>query len=583
MRSRSDSSLRDVSSAAMPASASLAIPVVTSAGTSASTSYSEADSLSRDRSTEDYGYISMEPSAEPQRVVVIGAGVGGCFSALELAEVKNPDGTPKYSITLIEKQPEVLRGSSDKTPGRAGLGFHYVHIPTALMYLRETVAFQRKFGAVRDFRVGATLPEHAPVRHGRYVITKDSKPSKEEILRTYSAIQAEYQRLVDLDPANAVFGPPKNLFRVLDPSEYQQHVNMDKADICVETAEHLLDWPEFRKYIIDKLEQCPNIKIRTGVSVNEIKTAATDASLPSPYMVMAARASREESHPANFVINCTWENIRQLNATAKLTSPQVRSNRLKALIFVKLPESLREMNSYFFCMGPHAMFSNLGNGVAAMTYAPDTSMDTSTDEVVPERIQRFLNGSATLDEKSRKAKAILAGVAQYIPGIAHAEIIDVYFGIVQTNGTVDIFDHKSQFNQRDYSGITVEDWGFISNACMKLMYGPENGVTVKEIVEGMKVELDALHKLFESRKKRLVDLAAHSDPQLPNDYNYFRMSVGELKPHALPRPAVRAQLRFFDKGLLKKVETAKTHAVVVDNNVDSKSKPILPRRSRPGS
>ena len=62
------------------------------------------------------------------QVVIIGGGIGGCMAALALAQAG-------CKVLLLEKNADLLSGTSNMTPGRMGLGFHYTHAETGLLYL----------------------------------------------------------------------------------------------------------------------------------------------------------------------------------------------------------------------------------------------------------------------------------------------------------------------------------------------------------------------------------------------------------------------------------------------------------------
>ena len=499
----------------------------------------------------------IHPSSEPllsqrESILIAGAGIAGCCTALELANIKTPEGSPKYEIILCDQKSEILRGSSDITPGRMGLGFHYLHKPTALMYLKATIEFQRKFGKEKDFRVGAELPKNSPLRRtlqrGRYFVTKDSHSTKEEILETYKALKVEYTRLVKEDPQNKVFGEPEDFFRILDPEEYKNDVNMEKVDIGIETPECLLNWTEFRKFLISKLEDCENIQIQTNTKVNKVRPNIKELRYAIETVKTSGASEKTKTHYVSGWVNCTWENARALNATAELKNNALRTNRLKALLIVELPESLKNMPSAFFCMGPHGMFSNLGNGFGAMTYAPKTSMINSTDLDVPEEINRYLQGRVSLQERMDIAIKIKRGVTKYIPKMKDAKIQDVRFGIVQTNGKVDIFDHKSEFSRRDYNGISVELLNSVTNACMKLLYGPENGVMVANTIEEHIKELAAARKYLASLDVSPPELK-QKIVQTP-DLNLLR--------YAVHKPALKNEIvGFFNTKKLKPIPLKK--------------------------
>ena len=407
------------------------------------------------------------------RVVIIGAGAAGFSAALELAD-------EGYQVELLEKA-TLGSGASGRNPGRMGHGFHFVDINTALTYLRASIEVQKTYPG---FLVGQDLPFDAPIRHGRYFITKDSDEPAEVILATYRAIQSEYQRLVDLDPDNKVFGEPGQFFRILDPSEYQDDVNVDCVEAGVETCEHLFDWSGFSKHIREKILNHPNIHLREHTEVTDIsRNAPGDAR----FTVMAKSADGEAiALKTDYIVNSTWQDIERLNDSAGFRMiPGERTNRLKTLLTLELPESMENTHSMFFCMGLHCMISNLGNRKAMATFAKTTNLEASSDIAVSENAERLLNGGVTPEEKATWMREMIDGISYYIPKIAEAKAIDLKFGIVQTAGKLslsELNDPTHEFRQRAESRIRAEQIGFISNPCMKLFYMVRNGKTVSEMI-----------------------------------------------------------------------------------------------------
>src|SRR5690606_3940686 len=148
--------------------------------------------------------------------------------------------------------------------------------------------------------------------------------------------------------------------RVLDPSEYENDVNMEKVALGIETAEQLLNWPKFKSVLQEKV-------FRSGINVFEYCEVTDIAYHESGegYVATLKEGYTKEDlkiHKihASLIVNATWQNIELLNAGLGISMPkEYRTNRLKALAKVKLPDELKEKNSMFFCMGPHCMFSNM--------------------------------------------------------------------------------------------------------------------------------------------------------------------------------------------------------------------------------
>ena len=439
---------------------------------------------------EAYHHLTTIPGYHDTmaQVVIIGGGIGGCMAALALAQAG-------YQVLLLEKNADLLSGTSNMTPGRMGLGFHYTHAETGLLYLESTLQFTRQWLAeCPALRIGEHAPTSHYLRRGRYFLVRGAHCDKERLLQSYATYQQRYQQLAAHDPQNQVFGPPEHFYRVLAPHEYQDDVNMAQVVLGVETCEQLLNWPHFRASILRKIDQSDAIHMRTGQQVYAIRYdhARLDYLLHIRHHNGSTSLIR-----APYVVNASWEYAEALTAHAygsaqqahqrharapESTSDAVRTNRLKALAHVVLPTALQQKPSMFFCMGPYGMFSNLGDGTGLISYAPVTNIASSTAVSPPADFLRLTQQGATPAEKAYYGQGIITGVAQFLPAMTQAHLHDVRFGVVKTRGHVDMYDPTSDVHQRNYSGVVEHGMGWIENSCMKLLFGYANGQRVVEIV-----------------------------------------------------------------------------------------------------
>jgi len=423
-----------------------------------------------------------------QDIAIIGGGVGGCCTALELAK------TGKYQVQILEKNSELMNESSDATPGRMGLGFHYADQNTAIYYLHATLNFTKRFS---NFRQEIDKGNSHPLRRGRYFIMKNSLVSTESILKTYDALKAEYIRIVQQDQTYQLFGQPDEFYRILEPHEYQNDVVEADVEIGIETAEELLNWKQFRLCIINELQKHENrITINLNTEVTGIRAVHK-----SGYSIQSeSQSGYQITTFADIVVNASWYNISKFNKMLGVTD--VKScNRVKAIATVLLPIELVDAPSMFFCMGSFCMFSNKGGGVGMITYASETNLAvSSSDDFEGDMLDIYFNVSD--HDKRAKGQRIINGVSKFIPKMKNAQLVKTGYGVIQTIIDKDANDHgfvignldflhdpeTGGIYKRDYSGVRVLHAGYIVNACMKLLYCNQNAERVRQIIDRNETE-----------------------------------------------------------------------------------------------
>lgn len=451
------------------------------------------------------------------RIVVIGGGIAGIGAALELASPKHG-----HHVYLLDKR-KLGSGTSSKIPGRMGHGFHYFDIETAKAYLYESIRTQRKYP---NFLIGSELPESDPIRHGRYFITKNSTQDPGAVRRVYEAIQQEYARLVAEDRRNKVFGDPDKFLRILKREEYAHQVNEELVAFAVETNEHLFNCKKFFEHIRGVIQKSRKITLIEDAEVFSINRGSARQSRFVVNFKNTHRNNEKRAIQADIVVNSSLDQIEKLNNTLGgiYMEPDGRTNRLKCILTVKLPESLAKANSMFFCFGKHCMLSNLGNGTGMMTYADITNMEACTGIDLSPYASRLLNGEFSPEEyesiKRQLGAKMLEGGTKYIPELANAEYLDVGFGIVQTKEAMtldDLSNPKHGFNIRDYDGVREELLGFVSNPGIKYFYFNRNGRKVAKIVDHELAESEFFKSIINRQDRRLhpdLKKAIHTNIEL---------------------------------------------------------------------
>lgn len=465
------------------------------------------------------------------KITVIGGGVAGIGATLELAK-------RGYQVRLIERD-TLGSGSSGRNPGRMGHGFHYADIPTALAYLNASIQVQR---AYPGFMLKEDEPS-SPLARGRYFIMKDSKPGKEEVLASYKAIAEEYARLVALDSRNQVFGPPADFYRILPREAFQNDVNSDLVDVGIETNEHLFDWKKFMVHARGLITQNPSIELLEHTTVEKLERNSNGK---TRFTVSTKQQGQNNTFTTNYIVNSTWDKIAEFNQQLGFSlAENERTNRLKVLLRVKLPEALVNKNSMFFCMGPHCMMSNMGDGTAMMTYARVTNLETCSGLSLSANAERLLREGPTAAEMAAISKEILEGVTHYIPAMKDAEILDVKIGVVQTKGKLTLEDLQNPqhgFNRRDDHCVSAKQIGLIANPCMKLFYFTENGKLVVDIIDQQLTNDAVINAVIESI---IINTAREKLPFTANDEQKFRAQLECGDPSKLVKANIEQLMQLY--------------------------------------
>src|SRR3990167_4490603 len=439
------------------------------------------------------------------KFVILGGGIAGVSAALELADAG-------HEIEIIERFSELLSGSSDDTPCRLGLGFHYPDHATAIKYLHTTIEILKKYP---DYII--TGPDkndlNHPYRRGRYFAVEGSQFDLEEICKLHKVLKEEYKKLVEQDPQNKVLGDPEFFSKSLPVSEYENSVNTSYIVAAFETAEQTLDWPRLKKHLIDRVNNRPNITVHRNTKVTSFESGVREEKTAHfRYQVNLKNTQDNDQKHApiltDHVINATWENIETLNETAgfhmKLNS---RTNRTKLLIEIELPPHFETTlnpittpdgniewktvpapaHPMFFCFGPYTALTPVGGNKAYLTYEPITNVkDPNGVEQktmgldVSEFSARLLAGKATEEEKQWFGTSIIQGAAKFIKNLAGAKVLSVRFGNVRTLGRVDINDPESDHHKRDKDDIRSLAVGLIQYPSMKLLYFMAGSMIVKQ-------------------------------------------------------------------------------------------------------
>lgn len=453
-----------------------------------------------------------------EKVLVIGAGLAGTFTALQLAK-------EGYEVVLVEERDQIIPpgSSSNEECYKLHTGLHYAgDLKTALQCLEESIIFARAIPA-ECLAGGKDLD--SPCRRGRHYVMSNSLFPPEQIKQVALALQKKYTQLVSEDIKNQVFGDPQNFIKFLKESDYPEvskeisfltsdRLKVSKIKVVqgIETGESQIDIELLRKYLTLQITSHPGIHFLPNTKLMNL------AVLPDQLGYSAAIRTKNNKHEffaASAVVNCTWQNIEFLDKQLGFYIPdENRVVRIKVCARVELPPEMHGINTCIFSIGPYCSITNLGNGEAVLAsemttnigyYKAGSRMPTHLAELTKKLTDLTLEKSKLYGEK------IIKECSNYIPGLKKAKLKKVMVGYVKlmkiekAYSPDALYDRNSAIHQRMEGGVEVRDLCYIANSANKMSYSYKNSADAMIILKHHFLIQSSLNQVLNSVKEPLAD------------------------------------------------------------------------------
>ncbi|GLS90226.1 oxidoreductase [Psychromonas marina] len=161
----------------------------------------------------------IQTTLAPARIGIVGGGIAGATVALCLGELG-------LDVTLLEKNPTLVNGPPICHLHAGGNLYREISDAQCLTLLRESIDLVRLYPNAVDYRPTVVA-----------VPTNDDGEPDDLLPRLYK-LQAEYQRLIELDAGNRVLGSPEHYFKIFS----REDVEALKSVEAVEQPTSLSEW-----------------------------------------------------------------------------------------------------------------------------------------------------------------------------------------------------------------------------------------------------------------------------------------------------------------------------------------------------
>jgi len=380
----------------------------------------------------------------PARIAVLGAGLAGAGTALELA-------SRGVDVTLIEQDAEPLNRASLRNEGKIHLGLIYANdatLRTARLQLEGGLTFRALLQRWTGSSV-ATIGRSTPFF---YLVARNSLLSPQQLARHYAAVECAYQERLRESPELDYLGHrPRILSRLLSPPEFGHFKNREEIAGIFSTEERAIDCDDLARCVRAAVRSCPRIRFVGRHEVRAVARTASGLRIEGNSPCGAWQLDAEQ------VVNALWEKRLAIDATAGVLPESGWLHRLKYRLIVRLPVALRDAPSATIVLGRYGDVVIRPDGTAYVSWYPASIKGWTHDLAPPATWQRPCRGEVGEDERQSIARAILAGIAPWYPGIIEGKPLRVDAGAIVAYGGSDVDDAQSGLHDRTRIGVKSQD------------------------------------------------------------------------------------------------------------------------------
>lgn len=396
------------------------------------------------------------------KIVIIGAGIQGVSVALALA-------ARGVDSTILESQPEPLRGASYGNEGKIHLGLVYALDHSGDTGL-EMLKGAHSFAPLLDRWCGQ-LPWQAWRSAGfRYAVMPGSLADLPMLEAYYEQLRLRIPEAIDNLPVTpSYFGESLSwLSKRAGDDRGSPRVN-GRGVPCVDTQEIAIDVGLFTAKLKDVVRENPRITLCSNSRVNSAERSGTG------FRLGVESADETRQIDADVVINCAWTDRIRLDRQVSECNKDARlTYRIKHRVIVRPRSSVNDLMPVTMVQGPYGDVTPYRDGSIYLSWYPECRtyidhMPPPVDVCGPEILGAI-------------AARTLKQMADMFPDLIDAQILSCSPGIIVAEGCGrDVDDPDSELHRRSTSGPRGGD-GWWSVDTGKLTLGPLHGERTAQLV-----------------------------------------------------------------------------------------------------
>lgn len=367
-------------------------------------------------------------------MAVLGAGVMGCCTALQLAR-------RGVRVTLVDRAAAAMTGASRWNEGKIHLGYLYAGDPTLATVERLLpggLAFRPSMEALLDESLTPAIADHDEI----YLVHRDSVVGAEATAAHLSRVAA----LAAAHPGrrDSLCGDAGRMPVRLTAADLGRVCDSDDVVAGFRVAERSLATP----WVADRLAAAvagePRIDLRPGTGVDGVSV------LPDGrYRV---RSPQGDDGPYDAVVNALWQGRLAVDRSMGLAPPAEVSHRYRVAAFVRTPTAVT-LPSVVIGTGPFGDMKRYGDRDVYLSWYPAGLLADGAGIAPPPTPRQTPAGDAAI------VRAIVEALGRYLPGVRTLDLgaaeVRVRGGWVYASGHGHLSDPASTLHRRDKVGITA--------------------------------------------------------------------------------------------------------------------------------
>lgn len=407
------------------------------------------------------------------RIAIIGGGLGGCLTALELAR-------RGIHCEIFERNARELSEASSHNEGKVHLGYLYARDAgggTSRLMAEGAASFRSIVAELTGFDVTEALS--TPFL---YAVHRRSLVSPE-------AIDAHFRRCSDFFSesnghhdgsdrwkAGYVDGSTRVEHRRLGTAEWSDDLDPDSFTAVLRTSELGVDPRRLATEVSRAVRENVRIELNLGVRVAAVR--------PEPlgrWSLAADDGPIADGAPFDVVVNASWSDLLRLDRQVGLTPPPQWSYRFKLANRVARSTAPEDVSSVTVVLGAFGDIVNYGPGGVFLSWYPSGRLlltddidlpDWNGDEFRSQREAAYEESRCVWESMSRRFRAL---------DVSSSEV-DTRGGIILAAGRLDVDDPDSPLHSRLRVGLE-QSGSYISMNTGKFTLAPLMARRAADMIE----------------------------------------------------------------------------------------------------